>query len=96
MDNTWPGGFQARVTVTNTGAEEVDGWDLAWDFTAGEEITSLWNATHRQDGASVVVSDSGWNARIPAGDSVTVGFNGFADGEPGTPESLSLNGSACD
>ncbi|SHJ89509.1 Cellulose binding domain-containing protein [Nocardiopsis flavescens] len=95
VDNTWPGGFQARVTVTNGGAREVDGWDLAWDFTAGEEITSLWNATHRQDGASVVVSDSGWNARIAPGGSVTVGFNGSADGDPGTPRALSLNGEAC-
>ncbi|WP_159944193.1 MULTISPECIES: cellulose binding domain-containing protein [unclassified Nocardiopsis] len=96
IDNTWPGGFQAGVTVTNTGTRALDGWEASWEFTAGEEITSLWNGTHRQDGASVRVTDSGWNARIAPGDSVRIGFNGFVDGRPAQPTGLTLNGVACD
>ncbi|WP_150240465.1 cellulose binding domain-containing protein [Nocardiopsis quinghaiensis] len=96
VDNTWTGGFQAGVTVTNTGTEDLDGWEVGWEFTAGEEVTSLWNGSHTQDGASVRVTDSGWNARIAPGDSVRIGFNGVVDGEPADPTGLTLNGQACD
>ncbi|WP_047872241.1 cellulose-binding domain-containing protein, partial [Nocardiopsis sp. RV163] len=95
VTNTWSGGFQAGVTVTNTGDEALEGWEVGWEFTAGEEVTSLWNGAHTQDGASVRVTDAGWNARIAPGSSVTVGFNGTVDGEPAQPTGLTLDGQAC-
>ncbi|MFW6638628.1 cellulose binding domain-containing protein [Nocardiopsis algeriensis] len=95
ITHTWSGGFQAQVTVTNTGTEEIDGWEMSWDFTAGERVSSLWNASYRQEGTSVTASDAGWNARIAPGGSVTVGFNGIADGEPQVPGAVELNGSTC-
>ncbi|MFC9087669.1 cellulose binding domain-containing protein [Nocardiopsis dassonvillei] len=95
VTNTWSGGFQAGVTVTNKGDEALEGWEVGWEFTAGERVTSLWNGAHTQDGASVRVTDAGWNARIAPGSSVTVGFNGTVDGEPARPTGLTLDGEAC-
>ncbi len=96
VSGAWSGGFGADVVVTNTGTETVDGWELAWSFTAGEQVTSLWGGSHEQEAGTVTVTDAGWNARIEPGDSVTVGFNGATDGTPGTPEEFTLNGQSCD
>lgn len=93
---TWPGGFRADAAVTNTGSETVEGWELTWDFTAGEEVTSLWNGSHTQAGTTVTVTAPAWNSRIAPGEAVSVGFNGSADGDPAVPEGFALNGQACD
>jgi cellulase/cellobiase CelA1 len=84
------------VAVTNTGSETVEGWEPAWDFTAGEEVRSLWNGSHTQTGSTVTVTGSDGNGRIDPGGAVSVGFNGSAGGEPAAPEGFTLNGQACD
>jgi chitodextrinase len=91
--NTWAGGFQADVSITNGGATTVNGWTLQWTFLNGESIASLWNATMVSvNGASVTVRDAGWNATIAPAASVTFGFTG--NGSP-VPPSFALNGGAC-
>jgi hypothetical protein len=95
VNGTWSGGFGADVVVTNTGTEPVDGWELAWDFTGDERISSLWGGSHTQEASTVTVTDAGWNARIAPDASVTVGFNGSVGGDPGTPEEFTLNGRSC-
>lgn len=32
VTNQWSGGFQAEVTLTNTGTTAYDGWQLGWSF----------------------------------------------------------------
>lgn len=43
VENEWPGGFTAGVTVTNLG-DPLDGWDLSWRFPSGQQVTQAWNA----------------------------------------------------
>jgi endoglucanase len=48
IDNTWQGGFQATVTVSNTGGSEANPWSASWAMPAGATLGSGWNATVTQ------------------------------------------------
>ncbi|MFF3888550.1 cellulose binding domain-containing protein [Streptomyces sp. NPDC001914] len=76
ITNQWQGGFQADVSLTNTGPSAWTGWTLAWSFTDGQKITQLWNADHTQSGAAVTARNVGWNANVAPGSTVAFGFTG--------------------
>ncbi|MFR9774818.1 cellulose binding domain-containing protein [Micromonospora sp. MS34] len=76
VTNSWPGGFQAELTVRNSGAAPIAGWTLSWTFPDGQQITQLWNGSYTQSGAAVTVRDAGWNGNLGAGGSTTAGFTG--------------------
>jgi endoglucanase len=77
ITSSWQGAFGAEVKVTNTGATPTsNGWRVNWNFTAGQVITNLWQATYTQSGGAVAVTNpSGYNTVISPGQSVTFGFN---------------------
>jgi hypothetical protein len=91
----WPGGFQARVTVRNTGATPIDGWVVRWTFANGQVVTEMWNATPRQSRGTVDAVNAHYNPRIPPGGSVEIGFNGSARRGNAAPEAFSLNNQPC-
>ncbi|HEX4258022.1 MAG TPA: cellulose binding domain-containing protein [Streptosporangiaceae bacterium] len=72
--NSWSGGFQAQVTVTNTGTSSLSGWQLAWTFPGDQKINSLWNGSYTQSGPQIGVTPAAYNGSIAPGSSVTVGF----------------------
>jgi hypothetical protein len=74
--NSWPGGFQAEVTVRNTGSTTLNGWTVRWPYPAGVSITQLWNGTLVSNAPSVVVRNAPWNGSVGAGQTVTFGFLG--------------------
>jgi endo-1,4-beta-xylanase len=93
--NQWPGGFTGNATVENLGSP-VNGWQLAWSFTAGQTIDQLWNGTLGQAGPPVTVTNAGWNATIATGGSVSFGFNGSWNNSTNpVPASFALNGVTC-
>ena len=49
--NSWPGGFQAGITIANTGAGAINGWTLRWTFGGNQQITNLWNGVEAQNAA---------------------------------------------
>jgi mannan endo-1,4-beta-mannosidase len=91
----WGGGFQAELTVTNRATTAVDGWRVAWAFPSGQRVTSMWHAVPTQTGANVVAANASYNARIPAGGSVTIGFTGSWSGGNAAPTTFALNGTTC-
>ncbi|MBO0609533.1 glycoside hydrolase family 6 protein [Myceligenerans salitolerans] len=92
ITNSWNGGFQADVTLTNLG-DPVSGWDLAWQFAGGEAVTQAWNAAVTQSGSGVSASDVGWNGNLGTGSSASFGFIG--SGSAATPSSFTMNGTTC-
>lgn len=94
--STWPGGFGASITVTDTGTAAIDGWTLKFSFPAGESVQSGWNGTFSQTGQDVTVTNASWNGAIPGGGgSVSIGFNGTDTGQATAPSAFTLNGGAC-
>ncbi|MFF9327303.1 cellulase family glycosylhydrolase [Streptomyces sp. NPDC014776] len=92
----WGNWFNADVTVRNTGTTAVKGWQLAFAFPGGQQIGSVWNAKAVQQGSAVLVSNESWTETIPAGGTVSFGFNGSSTtGTNGVPAAFSLNGLPC-
>ena len=89
--STWSGGFQASITITNTGTTTLSGWTLQFDFAA--TITQIWNATVvSHAGNHYVIQNAGYNSTIAPGQSVSFGFLGAAAGAPVAPMNYVVNG----
>lgn len=93
--SNWPGGFTASVTVGNAGTAPVTGWTLAFTFPGDQQITSAWNASVSQDGASVSAANLGYNATIAPGGSQSFGFQGTWASSDLSPTAFTLNGAPC-
>ena len=64
-----------EVTIYNTADADVDGWTLTATIPINTEITSSWNGNITIDGTNFTVTNAEYNATIPAGGSVSFGFN---------------------
>lgn len=80
VTNSWPGGFQAQVTITNASGTALNGWQVTWSLPDGQTITNIWNGALTQQGSSVTVANLGYNATMTAAGSTTFGFLGGLSG----------------
>ncbi len=89
----WWRGFTAAITLTNTSTQDLESWSYSFDSphlinTApwGAEISAV-----RLDNGLTRYTLTGkdWGARIPAGESVNIGFNGTQGTEIGNEGELS-------
>ncbi|GAA0442222.1 hypothetical protein Aca07nite_62950 [Actinoplanes capillaceus] len=92
--NDWSSGFTATVTITN-GSTAVNGWTLAFPYTAGQKVSQAWSATVIQSGTQVTATNTSWNGSLPAGGTVSFGFNATHTGSNPPPTTFTLNGTAC-
>jgi endoglucanase len=84
--NSWSGGFQGQVTLTNTGMVALSDWTLAWTFPGSQAISGDWSGVFTQTGANVSVTNESYNGDVAVGGTVTVGFT--ANGTAGSPASV--------
>jgi cellulase/cellobiase CelA1 len=73
--NDWGSGATVSVTVKNNSTEVIDGWTLEWSFPGNQKIVNMWNGAYTQNGIVVTVKNMTYNTGIPAGGSVSFGFN---------------------
>ncbi|MFI1192324.1 glycosyl hydrolase [Micromonospora sp. NPDC020750] len=83
--NQWPGGFQAEVTVRNSGTAPITGWTVRWTFGAGQSVANSWNATVSTSGNTVTARNVGWNGRLAPGGTATLGLIGGGSAPTPTP-----------
>ncbi|WP_338702198.1 cellulose binding domain-containing protein [Streptomyces sp. Q6] len=95
ITNEWPGGFQADVTLRNTGTATWGAWSLGWTFPDGQKVTQAWNARASQSGAAVTAKNVDWNGKVVAGSSVGFGFTGSRSATNGKPSAFTLDGKSC-
>ena len=89
----WWGGFTAQITLTNTSTQDLESWSYSFD-SPHLINTAPWGAE-----ISAVLLDNGltrytltgedWGEKIPAGESVTIGFNGSQGTDLGNEGELS-------
>jgi endoglucanase len=91
----WGSGATVSITIKNNGTTAIDGWRLVWQFAGNQKITNLWNATYTQSGTEVTVNNESYNAAIPAGGSISFGFNLNYNGTNNKPTAFTVNGSSC-
>ncbi|MCG5434782.1 cellulose binding domain-containing protein [Micromonospora foliorum] len=78
--NTWPGGFQAEVTVANNTATPLNGWTVGLTLASGQAISSLWSGTNTGTTGSVTVRNAAYNGTVGANASTTFGFTATGNG----------------
>ena len=90
--SSWSGGYNADITLTNTGSTTVSTWTLS--FTSADTVTSSWNANQATAGQTVTFTPLSWNASIAPGGSITVGIgaNTTASGGWAPPATATVNG----
>lgn len=94
ITNDWGNGFQAAVTLVNTGSP-INGWTLTWSFAGNQKIYELWNGRVQQKGKNVTVRNATYNANLATGATVPIGFNATYSGANAKPTAFSLNGKPC-
>ncbi|MEU9646698.1 cellulose-binding domain-containing protein [Streptomyces sp. NPDC048188] len=92
--NAWAGGYTAQVKITNLGPA-ASGWKLTWTYTGDQRVTSAWNASVTQTGASVVAVDAGWNGALSTGGTAEFGLQGTWRSADPVPSDFALNGVSC-
>jgi len=93
--NSWNTGLTANVTITNTSTTAVNGWALVFTLPSGQTITGGWSATYSPASGQVTARNVSYNAAIPPGGSVGIGFQATHTGDWGEPSAFTLNGTAC-
>ncbi|WP_275979976.1 cellulose binding domain-containing protein [Couchioplanes caeruleus] len=91
ITGSWSGGFQAEVTVRNTGSTTTKGWSVGWTFTAGQTFAQAWGGTGTQTGTGVTVHDAGWNGALAPDTSTTFGFLGTWTGSNPVPSPITCS-----
>jgi hypothetical protein len=94
-NSEWAGGFTAQAVIANTAATAVNGWTLAFTFPGDQHITSNFNGGFTQSGQNATLTNASYNGAIPAGGSVSVGFQGTWTSNDNPPTTFTLNGTAC-
>jgi Glycosyl hydrolase family 12/Cellulose binding domain len=91
VTNSWSGGFQGQVLVTNTSSGTLNGWTLGWTFAGDQKINDMWNASYSQSGESVTATNESYDGTLSPGATATVGFTGTFTSSDASPSSVSCS-----
>jgi endo-1,4-beta-xylanase len=80
VSSSWAGGFQASVTVANSGASALNGWSVHLTMASGQTISNLWNGVSSGTSGAVTVKNAAYNGAIAGGGSTSFGYTGTGDG----------------
>ncbi|MFJ4539214.1 cellulase family glycosylhydrolase [Streptomyces tibetensis] len=80
VSSDWGGGFNAEVKVNNTGAVPLKSWQVSWTWSGSQKVTSMWNASHTQSGATVTAVNAAHNGSVPVAGSASFGLGGAPGG----------------
>jgi hypothetical protein len=94
IGNSWAGGFQAGVTITNDGPA-ISNWTLAFAFPNDQQVTNGWNGTFSQNGQVLQVASASYNGALATGASATIGLTGTVGATNAVPTYFTVNGRAC-
>lgn len=90
LSDSWDGGFNANLLITNLSDVPVDDWSLSFYFD--RSIRNVWNAkvTDSADGYYVIESE-GNNGSIAPGQTVSVSFEGVGGTDADVPYNCTLS-----
>jgi predicted carbohydrate-binding protein with CBM5 and CBM33 domain len=86
--STWPGGFQAQVTVTNPGTTTLTGWTVSWVLADDETISSSWSGVLSQAGSLATMKNADWNNVLAPGGTASFGFTANETSSPVIPSNI--------
>jgi hypothetical protein len=75
VTNSWPGGYQLQLTVTNNGTAPLTGWTAGFSFgDTAETIASSWSAAVTQSGRQVTAVNASYDGSVTAGGATSFGM----------------------
>ena len=85
MVNSWGGGYQGEVTVTNNRAAALNGWTVRLTLAGGQTLANIWNGINTGTSGSISVRNASYNGSVGANASTNFGFlvNGNTNTAPG-------------
>ncbi|MFZ4775704.1 MAG: glycoside hydrolase family 9 protein [Terrimicrobiaceae bacterium] len=92
VTNDWKTGFQGDVTIRNKTSQPLRDWNLA--FVMDRQISSIWNARVASREGSLQRFDAStfsWNKDVPAGGTVSFGFNAAPGGLTAPPTGFAFS-----
>lgn len=95
IQNQWAGGFTNSTTITNLSTTPLTSWILKFTFPGTQGIVQIWSASASLQGEQVTAQNLSYNGSIPAGASISFGFNGSWSGSNPSPSTFTLNGATC-
>ncbi len=94
--NTWQEGGSScgtlELVITNNSGSNVDGWKAVFTVPSGFGTTNSWGGTITVNGTSATAVNADYNSSLPAGGSVTIGFNYKCPTSFTPPKTVSFNG----
>ncbi|WP_435211326.1 endo alpha-1,4 polygalactosaminidase [Streptomyces sp. bgisy034] len=79
VTGSWSDGFDAEVSVKNTGSATTSSWLVTWDWPGNQEVTDHWDTELTQSGSAVTATNDDYNGAIaPA---ATTAFGLMASGD---------------
>jgi hypothetical protein len=86
--SAWSGGYQAEVSVTDSGSVPLSAWTVAWSQPSGQTIVNLWNGVQGSSGSQTTAHNAPYNGQVGVGASTTFGY--VVNGSGSAPTSLDL------
>lgn len=74
LTGSWQGGYQADVTVTNTGSRPATGWSVHHTLPGGVTVVNRWNAVVDPSRPATTVHNASYNGSLAPGASTTWGM----------------------
>jgi endo-1,4-beta-xylanase len=90
MQSDWSSGYCANVTITDTGANGIQGWRVVINLNQSS-ITSLWSASSSQSGSTLTASSVSYNGMLAPNASTSFGFCANATGSNYHPTLVSAS-----
>ncbi|RYY73651.1 MAG: beta-mannosidase [Gammaproteobacteria bacterium] len=79
ITNSWGGGYQGAIRVTNKGTSTINGWTATWQYSGANRLSSSWNANITGTNPYTATNVS-WNGNLSAGQTVEFGIQGNTNG----------------
>jgi hypothetical protein len=96
LDTQWNTGFEAAITITNSGTTAINRWNLTWTWASGQKINQAWDAEYTQTGANASLTNETYDATIAPGATLRgIGFNASYSGTNPAPTAFYINGTRC-
>lgn len=92
VTNQWNNGFTAIIKITNSNASAISSWDISWQYSGDNRITSSYNTTLTGSNPYAAKNLS-WNSTIQPNQTVEFGVQGTKGAA--AAEVPVINGAAC-
>lgn len=92
INNQWNNGFDAKIRITNDGTSTINGWNINWQYSGDNRVTSSYNATLTGTNPYSATNLS-WNGTIAPNQTVEFGFQGSKGAA--SAQVPTINGTVC-